>query len=169
MVKLRLDIQVKVGKQNTQHGWKKMTWVHHRSLTASSPLKKDGWKMIRLPFGMPFFQGRAVKLPGSNAYNCWNTSSIWNFHLEVTNEFWRKHLPINPKQEMRVKTVKSRWTVDGNSSNFGATKICWNIQIILQSVCCLWFQNGVPQANLDHQPIRQTSLSTLEIFRNKNY
>ena len=29
----------------------------------SSPLKNDGWKTI-LPFGMVYFQGRTVKLPG---------------------------------------------------------------------------------------------------------
>lgn len=72
------------------------------------------------------------------AYNCWNASSIWNFHLEVTNEYWRKEFahksPKNITWKNGVKTVKSRWTVDEKSSNFCAKKNCWKIQMDLQSV-----------------------------------
>ena len=39
--------------------------LHPRSLTASLPLKNDGWKTFAFPLGMVHFQGRAVKLPGS--------------------------------------------------------------------------------------------------------
>ena len=79
-----------------------------------------------------------------NAYNCWTASSIWNFHLEVTNEYWRKELAHKSQTNITwkngVKTVKSRRNVDEKSSNFCATKICWKIQMDMQSV---------PQANLD--------------------
>ena len=37
-------------------------FLHPRSLTASLPLKIDGWKTFSFPFGKINFQGRAVKL-----------------------------------------------------------------------------------------------------------
>ena len=46
----------------------------------TSPLKKGGWKMIRLPFGVVTFQGRAVQIRGC---------SIFVMEMEMFFVVWR--------------------------------------------------------------------------------
>ena len=68
------------------------TLLHPRSLTASLPLKNDGWKTFSFPFGIVNFQGRTVKLPASIFFQdqiaffgfifWWGGLGDWNPHYK---------------------------------------------------------------------------------------